>query len=307
MTPNEEFFVRNHFKPPKLSEIFNLRVGGSVRAPFEIAYAEIARLPARRLTATLECAGGRLGGVSTAAWEGVPLAMLLERAGLGSGVKYIRMVGADQGSEESGVAIPFGRSIPVEKALHPDTIVAFRMNGSSLPVEHGYPCRAIVPGWYGMDSVKWLVGIEVLDHADADFFMTQRYVAIRRTALGFDRRPVTRMLLKSLIIEPLSGAVVTPGEVAIRGVAWAGENRIAQVEISTDRGRSWSPATVDKDIHPYTWVLWSFAWSVRTPGTYTMVARATDDQGNSQPSIREALRVDNYELNGCHAVRYEVR
>jgi DMSO/TMAO reductase YedYZ molybdopterin-dependent catalytic subunit len=299
LTPNEEFFVRNHFPPPKLSQTSKLRVSGRVHSPFEIAYAEIARLASRRLTVTVECAGSALGGVSTATWEGVPLGMLLERAGLGSG--------ADQGVEESQPNMRFARSIPVEKALHPHTVVAFRMNGAVLPLEHGYPCRAIVPGWYGMDSVKWLAGIEALDHPDADFFMTQRYVAIRLAAGGYHGRPVTRMLAKSLIIEPLSGVVVAPGHVTIRGVAWAGENRIARVEISTDAGTGWSLATLDKEVRPYTWVFWSYTWSVQTSGTYTIVARATDDQGNSQPVVRDKSRLDAYELNGCHAVQYEVR
>ena len=304
LTPNAEFFVRNHFAPPRLSETFNLQFGGSVRSPFEITYAEIARLPARKLTVTIECAGNRLGGVSTAVWEGVPLATLLERAGLRPGVQCIRLVGADQGVEESHPPTSFARSIPIEKALHPDTVVAFRMNGAPLPVEHGYPCRAVVPGWYGMDSVKWLTRIEALDRPDTDFFMTQRYVAIRT---GSDRRPVTRMLVKSLIIEPLSGTAVPPGQVTIRGVAWAGENRIAQVEVSADLGKSWSPATFDKEVPPYTWVLWSYAWNAQAPGRHIIVARATDDQGNSQPPLRDTSRADSYELNSYHSVRYEVR
>ena len=303
LTPNPEFFVRNHFLPPRLSQSSKLRVAGRVRSPFDIAYDEIARLPTRALTVTLECAGSALGGVSTATWEGVPLMALLHQAGLGSGVKHIRLVGADQGIEESQPPMPFARSIPIEKALHPDTILAFRMNGAALPVEHGYPCRAIVPGWYGMDSVKWLAGIEALDHSDNEFFMRERYVAISRAAAGFERRTVTRMLVKSLIIEPLSGAVVAPGPVAVRGVAWAGESRIAQVEVSTDAGKSWSPATVEKHIHPYTWVLWSYAWSPQSPGTYLVAARATDDQGNSQTAVRDPLRVDKYELNGYHSIR----
>jgi DMSO/TMAO reductase YedYZ molybdopterin-dependent catalytic subunit len=307
LTPNDEFFVRNHFAPPRLSEKSNLRIGGSVRSPFAITYAEIARMPSRTLPVTLECAGSALGGVSTAEWEGVPLAALLKRAGLSPGVKYIRLAGADSGIEESQAPRAFARSIPVEKALHPDTIIAIRMNGSALPLEHGYPLRAIVPGWYGMDSVKWLAEIEALDHADAGFFMTQRYVAIRRAGNRYIGRPVTRMLVKSLIIEPLSRTVVAPGQLAIRGVAWAGENRIAQVEISTDAGRGWSSATLDKDVRPYTWVFWSYLWSARTPSTYAVLARATDDQGNSQPAVRDPSRLDQYELNRCHSVQYEVR
>ncbi|HUJ22284.1 MAG TPA: molybdopterin-dependent oxidoreductase, partial [Bryobacteraceae bacterium] len=119
LTPNAEFFVRNHFPPPRLSQSSKLRVAGRVRSPFDIAYDEIARLPTRALTVTLECAGSALGGVSTATWEGVPLMALLHQAGLGSGVKHIRLVGADQGIEESQPPMPFARSIPIEKALHP--------------------------------------------------------------------------------------------------------------------------------------------------------------------------------------------
>ena len=309
VTPSQEFFVRNHFSAPKLAQTSKLRVFGRVRAPFEISYAELARAETRTLTVTLECAGSGLGGVSTAVWVGVPLTTLVKRAGLDAGVKYIRLIGADRGVEESGGAAPirFARSIPIEKALHSDTIVAFSMNGAALPVKHGYPARAVVPGWYGMDSVKWLAGIEALDHADTGYFMTQHYVAIRLGTVGSDRRPVTRMRVKSLIVDPLEGAVVARGVVAIRGTAWAGENRIAQVEVSTDGGENWALATLDKDVRPYTWVPWSFAWEAQTPGAYVIQARATDGQGNVQPPARDNLRVDSYELKWYHSVRCVVR
>ena len=307
LTPTGEFFVRNHFTAPNLTEDGRLRVAGRVRLPFETSYADIARLGSRTITVTLECAGSGLGGVSTTTWEGVPLATLLKRAGLGPGTKYVRLVGADRGVKESEEAIPFARSIPIEKAMHPDTIVAFRMNGGPLPVEHGYPCRAIVPGWYGMDSVKWLARIEALDHADTSYFMTQRYVAVRLATVGSDQHPVTAMRVKSLIVEPRSIDAVAPGPVTVRGVAWAGENQIAQVEVSTDAGKSWSLASLDRDIRPYTWVLWTYAWEPRTPGSYIIVARATDDRGNAQPPARDHLRIDTYELNWYHSVRCEVR
>jgi DMSO/TMAO reductase YedYZ molybdopterin-dependent catalytic subunit len=307
LTPTGEFFVRNHFTAPNLTEGGRLRVVGRVRLPFEASYAEIAHLRSRTITVTLECAGSGLGGVSTTTWEGVPLATLLKRAGLGPSTKYVRLVGADRGVKESEEAIPFARSIPIEKAMHPDTIVAFRMNGGPLPVEHGYPCRAIVPGWYGMDSVKWLARIEALDHADTSYFMTQHYVAVRLATVGSDQHPVTAMRVKSLIVEPRSIDAVAPGPVTVRGVAWAGENQIAQVEVSTDAGKSWSLASLDRDIRPYTWVLWTYAWEPRTPGSYIIVARATDDRGNTQPPARDHLRIDTYELNWYHSVRCEVR
>lgn len=309
LTPNQEFFVRNHFTVPQLPQASKLRVAGQVRSPFEIACAELARQPTRTLTVTLECAGNGVGsgGVSTAMWEGVPLATLLKRAGLGSGVKHVRLVGADQGIEESQAPISFTRSIPIEKAWHPDTLVAFRMNGAPLPAEHGYPWRAIVPGWYGMDSVKWLVGIEALERADASHFMTHRYVATRLETIGSEQSTVTRMRVKSLIVEPREGAVVAPGLVTIRGTAWAGENRVVQVEVSTDGGENWVTAALDQDVRPYAWVLWSYPWEARAPGVYVIMARATDDQGNVQPGCRDNLRMDSYEMNWYQSVRCEVR
>jgi DMSO/TMAO reductase YedYZ molybdopterin-dependent catalytic subunit len=259
---------------------------------------------------TLECAGNGVGsgGVSTATWTGIPLATLLEQAGLSRAVRYIRLVGADRGVEApSRVLLAFARSVPLEKALHPDTLVAFQMNGSDLSPEHGYPLRAIVPGWYGMDSIKWLTRVEALDHSDTSLFMTQRYVAVRLQAVGSDQRPITRMRVKSLITEPREGQFLTKTPHRIRGAAWAGENRVARVEVSTDGGQEWALAKLDKDIRAYCWVLWTYPWEPRDSGAYTIVARATDDHGNTQPASRDALRIDSYEMSWYHAVRCEVR
>ncbi len=311
LTPNEGFYIRNHFAVPRLSPPeWKLHVDGRVRSPFEISYADILRQPSRTLTVTLECAGNGVGsaGVSTATWTGISLASLLKMAGLTAGVRHVRLVGADRGTEGSpNIPLAFARSIPLEKALHPDTLLAFQMNGAPLPAAHGYPVRAIVPGWYGMDSVKWLVRIEALDHEDASFFMTQRYVSMRLQVVGSEQSPVTRMRVKSLITQPRGGDILVPRLYTIRGVAWAGENKVAQVEVSTDGGENWVAATLDQDVRPYTWVLWSYPWEVRAPGVYEIVARATDDQGNVQAGCPDALRVDSYEMNWYHSVRCEVR
>src|SRR5439155_22315555 len=141
-------------------------------------YSSLLREASRTLTVTLECAGNAVGGgaVGTARWTGVPLERLLRRAGLSSRVKHVRLVGADRGVEDPGRApVFYMRSLPAEKALHPDTLLAYQMNGGPLPVEHGFPLRAVVPGWYAMDSVKWLVHIRALDHEDRSIFMTERY------------------------------------------------------------------------------------------------------------------------------------
>jgi DMSO/TMAO reductase YedYZ molybdopterin-dependent catalytic subunit len=310
-TENERFYIRNHFQTPRLSlPEWRLSVTGQVGSPRLVSYPELLRQPARTLTVTLECAGNGVGsgGVSTATWTGIPLVTLLEQAGLSPAVKYIRLVGADRGVETSSqLPLAFARSVPLEKALHPDTLLAFQMNGSDLPLEHGYPLRAIVPGWYGMDSVKWLTRIEALDQSDTGLFMTQRYVAIRLQAIGSDQRPITRMRVKSLITEPREGQSLTKTPQTIRGAAWAGENRVARVEVSTDGGQEWALAKLDRDIRMYSWVLWTYPWEPRHSGAYTIVSRATDDRGNTQPASRDALRIDSYEMSWYHSVRFEVR
>jgi sulfite oxidase len=311
ITNNEAFYVRNHFATPHITDAdWKLQIGGRVSSPREVNYAEILRQSARTLTATLECAGNGvgMGGVSTATWIGVPLATLLKQAGLSPTVKHIRLIGTDRGIEvKSQPPLAFSRSIPLEKALDPDTLLAYQMNGSPLPPEHGYPLRAIVPGWYGMDSVKWLTRVEALDHPDTSLFMTRRYVTTRLETVGSEQRPVTSMRVKSMITQPQEGAVLTPGPHTIRGMAWAGENRVARVEVSTNDGQDWTLANLDKDVRAYSWILWNYPWEPRDSGTYTIMARATDDKGNTQPDSRDPLRIDSYELNWRHTIRCVLR
>ena len=310
-TPNELFFVRNHFAVPQLSpHNWKLRVTGDVASPLELNYDQLLRDANRNVAVTLECAGNGvgIGGVSTATWTGTPLATLLRRTRLKSGVRQIRLVGADRGTETPGSSPEtFGRSIPLEKALHPDTLVAYQMNGVPLPVEHGFPVRAIIPGWYGMDSVKWLVRIEALSHADTSLYVTQRYVAIRLETIGSEQTPVTRMRVKSVIVQPRPGEIVSPGSYTIRGAAWAGENRVSRVEVSTNGGDSWQPASLEGEDRPYCWRLWGYRWFITAPGTYQISARASDDQGDIQPAERDPRRLDRYELDSYHSVRGEVR
>jgi DMSO/TMAO reductase YedYZ molybdopterin-dependent catalytic subunit len=311
LTPNEDFFIRNHFGVPRLSRRnWRIHVTGRVGTPLEIDYASLLRLPSSTVAATLECAGNGVGagGVSTAAWTGVALEKLLRQAGLRSGVKQIRLVGADSGIENSTQAPnSFIRSIPLEKAMHPDTLVAYQMNGAALPAEHGYPARVIVPGWYAMDSVKWLLRIEALDQEDMSYFMTRQYRATRLQTFGSDQYPTTRMRVKSQIARPRQGETLSPGSYTIRGAAWAGENGVDRVEISINGGTDWTPAGMEKNRRPYSWVLWEYHWVAERPGEYTVMVRATDGQGNIQPSSRDPLRMDRYELNWYHSVRCVVQ
>jgi DMSO/TMAO reductase YedYZ molybdopterin-dependent catalytic subunit len=310
-TPQGEFFVRNHFAVPSLNQQnWKLRVTGCVNTPLVLDYSSLSRENSRTLTVTLECAGNAVGGgaVSTARWTGVPLNKLLRRAGLSSRVKQVRLVGADRGVEDPGkAAVFFMRSLPTEKALHPDTLLAYEMNGSPLPVEHGFPLRAIVPGWYAMDSVKWLVRIEALDHEDKTIFMTERYVSNRWRSLDSERHPVNKMLVKSQIARPHDGEVMERGPYTIYGAAWGGENRVTRVQVSVDEAQEWHAAELEDNDWAYTWVLWKYRWSTQKPGSHTIRVRAFDDKGNEQPLSRDLHRLDGYELNWVHSVRCSVK
>jgi DMSO/TMAO reductase YedYZ molybdopterin-dependent catalytic subunit len=310
LTPNDQFYVRDHFPAPALTDQeWRLQVSGRVWRPFTIGYTEMLRLPRRDLTVTVECAGNGVGqgGISTAKWTGIALRALLERASLLPEAKHIRFVGSDQGTVvPSSAPVPYSRSIPLEKALHPDTILAHGMNGSPLPPEHGHPLRAIIPGWYGMDSVKWLVQIEALTRPDTSYFMTQAYIARRLETIGSAQRPVTRMQVKSQIARPLNGELIALGPYAVRGAAWAGENDVAKVEVSTDGGGTWAAASLGTEARPYSWKLWEYHWHPRTPGLHTLLARASDNHGRTQPNSPDSLRLDAYEQNSYHSVRCQV-
>jgi DMSO/TMAO reductase YedYZ molybdopterin-dependent catalytic subunit len=310
LVPSSEFYIRDHFDEPKLSTAsWKVSIGGQVRSPLSISYPALLCEFSRDMTVTLECAGNPVGGggLGTAEWTGVPLGQLLRKAGLLPGTVQIRLVGADSGAAGGLERLAFSRSIPVKKALHPDTLLAFHMNGKPLAPEHGFPVRALVPGWYGMDSVKWLGRIEALDHLDTSPSMTRQYMAVRMDAVGTSQIPVTAMRVKSQIAWPQDGTVVPPGKYTIRGAAWAGENTVATVEASTNGGTEWLRASLEGTPAKYAWVLWSCLWDARAPGEYRIMARATDDHGRSQPVARDASRADSYELNWQQTVTCTVR
>src|SRR5581483_5406754 len=260
LTPIDRFFVRNHFKLPLLEATsWKLSISGRVGRPFDLSYRDLLDQPRRSLTVTLECAGNPVGGgaVSTATWAGISVRELLRRADLVPGVRFIRLIGSDRGIVGGPLkpAIAYMRSIPLETALSEDTILAFHMNGGPLSTEHGYPVRAIVPGRYGMDSVKWITGLEALDRNDLSYFMTERYVAARLVATGAERTAVGRVLVKSQITKPREGETLPVGSYMVRGAAWAGATGISKVEITVDAGKTWVAAQLVTNSPPYTWVL----------------------------------------------------
>jgi DMSO/TMAO reductase YedYZ molybdopterin-dependent catalytic subunit len=305
VTPNRLFFVRNHFEQPSLGlNGFRLCVGGLVERPLELSWGDLTSLPARSLFATVECAGnGRsflatpqagvqwgAGAVGHAEWTGVPLALVLERAGIRPGAVEVLCEGADRGSESDHPApMQFARSLPLRKALHPDTLLAYRMNGEILSPSHGFPLRLFVPGWYGVASVKWLQRIEVLDHTFHGYYQSTKYTVRRRNAHGEETVVIGPMAVKSEILRPRAGEQLGPGTNRVFGVAWAGEEAVATVEVSTDGGESWGLARLIGPQAPYCWTLWEYPWEVAIPGEYALLARTTSASGEVQPTEHDAL------------------
>ena len=307
VTPNIDFFIRNHFATPKINDDeWRLEIGGLVSKPLKLTYSDLLLMPSVRHTSTLECAGNASGGtaVATAVWSGLPLAELLQQAGLKPGTSTIVFHGADSGEGE-GVApgTHFARAIPLNKAMEPATLLAYEMNGDPLPAEHGFPLRALVPGWYGMDSVKWLTRIEVLEQPFKGYFQDEKYVAIGAHGAS---RPLTRIQVNSKFLRPSEGEEVSVKTYRAEGVAWAGERRIARVEVRVGGG-AWQAANLSASPVALKWTPWSYEWRVPGPGRYTLEVRATDEEGRSQPEVRDPDRKDPYELNTPHRLNVGVR
>ena len=325
LTPVELFHVRSHFDAPDIDAArYQLRIDGAVDTPYSLTYRELTEMPSETRVATLECAGnGRallvppvrgvqweLGAVGNAEWTGVPLTALLDRAGLRNDVCEIVLEGADRGVPNGepvlSEPISFARSIPVVKALHGDVLVAYAMNGQPLPPDHGYPVRAIVPGHYGMASVKWLTRIEAVRTPFLGYWQTTDYAYWTRRPDGQQaRRPLAEGGPKSQIIRPRALETVMPNELyTVEGFAWAGEEEVGRVSVSTDGGQSWSEATCLDPARRYAWRRWTFDWlTPRVPGRYALLSRATAGDGTMQPAERNA-GYGTYVIN--HVLRVDV-
>ena len=302
LTPVPHFFVRNHMNEP--SELnaadWRLAVGGEVEKPLNLTLPELTKLETHSVVNTLECAGnGRSlhrpqvpgiqwgkGAVSTARFTGPRLRDVLQRAEVKSTGKHVMFRGLD---EVPGKVPPFIRSIPIEKALDSDTLIATHMNGAPLTKHHGFPARALVPGWIGAASCKWLTEIKVLEAEFVGNFMSPAYrfpnqpgkpgEAIKPE----DTHPLTGLSVKSVIAAPSDGAGVKAGALRVHGAAWAGEADVVKVEVSTDGGGTWNSARLGHEQAHYAWRLWSLEWKAK-PGHYSIQSRATDSQGRTQPA-----------------------
>lgn len=306
----EKFFVRSHFAVPKIDPAaFKLAVSGHVEKPLELSLADLKKLGEASREMVLECAGnGRVflvpqarglqwghGGVGSAKWAGVPLGAVLERAGVKRGAGDVVLIGADSGTIADPAtpgAIPFDRGIPLAKAKADETLLVWEMNGEPLTPAHGAPLRAVVGGWYGMASVKWLTRIVVLDREHTGFWQTFDYSRWDRPAGAPPRLvPVTAIEPKAVIASPLAGTTVPAGqEVKVSGFAWAGERGVAKVEFSSSGGEVWSVVQAYPNPKPFEYVKWEATFKPAAAGPLRLLARATDDAGRTQPDKRDADR-----------------
>jgi DMSO/TMAO reductase YedYZ molybdopterin-dependent catalytic subunit len=321
VTPTPWFFVRNHFDMPTIDDAaWRLRVQGLVKQPLELSWDDLSEFPERTVFTTLECAGnGRsflqphvhgvqwgAGAVGHAEWTGVPLAHVLARAGIRKEAIEVLFEGADRGTEvDHPETMAFARSLPLAKALDPDTLLAVRMNGEPLEPSHGFPVRLLVPGWYGVASVKWLTRIELIDRPFRGYYQSVKYTVERQTANGLAKVPVQEMMVKSEILRPRAGAELGVGTNRLFGLAWAGEEAVQRVQITSDGGQTWADAELVGPRAPYSWTLWEYLWEVATPGTYSILARATSASGRVQPLAHDLL-AGGYEIHHSRPLEVQV-
>lgn len=296
ITPIEQHYVRDHFTIPQHDG--TLAINGAVDHPLLLTLADLRALPATELNVTLECAGnGRLGfhpfpggepwswtAVSTAVWTGVPLPLILAQAQLRPEGHTILFEGADHGRFHDGPDISYVRTLTRTEIEHhgKDILLAYAMNEKPLTPDHGAPFRLIVPGWYGMASVKWLRQIRVLSTPYEGEFQTHTYVYDWPDGT---REPVTTMRVRALITDPMPEAVLTKGRHIIRGKAWSGNGVVTTVEVSIDSGTTWQPALLATAGSPYAWQEWTFEWNITAVGRHLICVRAYDSTGAVQPDL----------------------
>lgn len=304
--PNAHFYVRNHFQIPRLDpSTWRLHVAGLVERPLSLSLPDLKNMRSQTLVVTLECAGnGRslleppvegerwdLGAVSTAEWTGVPLAEVLDRAGVTAGAREVLFRSVDRGAVPGRTEpVHFERSLALDDARSSEVLLAYAMNGEPLPIQHGYPLRVIVPGWYAVTSVKWLSEIELIDKPFTGYYQSDVYVYEWNREGQITREPVTLQRVRSLITEPSANNEVERGELAIRGVAWSGATPIASVEVSIANG-PWRQARMLGNRTRHSWQWWELITRLDNPGTITLRARATDQAGRTQPDAPEWNRL----------------
>jgi sulfite oxidase len=320
ITANPVFFHRNQseLKEKVSLDDWRLDIDGLVEMPRRLSFAEILSLPKTIQANTLECSGnGRAllkepasgnpwttGAVGNAVWGGVWLREVLALARPKEEARHAAFEGLD---EPAGKAkIKFIRSIPLDKALG-TTLLAYEMNGEPLPPKHGFPLRVLALGWVGANCAKWLSKITLRARPFEGHYMDRGYRVFQKGQDPKTGRPVTQIPLKSIITQPLPGQKLKPGRNIILGAAYGGEREPAEIEISTDGGRSWRKGEWIGPREPFAWRQWQYVWEPAGPGEFHLLARASDSRGETQP-MQAVWNVLGYENNGVseHSLRVRV-
>ena len=332
LTPQERFFVRNHGVVPEVDvQRYRLSLTGMVQWPLDLSLDELrAMFPEAQVMATLQCAGHRrkelatlqpipgeipFGAetMSTAVWRGVPLREVLLAAGIAPGARHVALLGLDeieQGHEPFG----FGGSIPIEKAMNAQTLLAYEMNGQPLPRLHGFPLRAIVPGYIGARSVKWLTNIHVQAQPSTNYFQAHAYKLFPAHVQQAEHADWARgqmlgeLPLNTVICHPQEGEILVAEPILIEGYAITGAGgHIEKVELSADEGATWTQATLLEKSSPWTWRFWEATLNL-PPGTYQIAVRAWDSAGRTQPKdARQTWNFKGYLNNAWHRVKISIQ
>jgi DMSO/TMAO reductase YedYZ molybdopterin-dependent catalytic subunit len=319
ITPVGLHYLLTHYDIPDVDPAaWRLEIDGLVDRPLTLSIDDVRERPVVEIAVTMECAGnGRahvephvvsqpwlLEAIGTARWRGTPVGPLLEEAGIRGGAVEVLFTGLDRGVE-GGEEQDYARSLPLAEVLAGDAILAYEINGVPLPPQHGFPLRLLVPGWYGMTSVKWLARITVLDSPFDGYQMRHSYRL--RQEEEESGEPLARIQVRALMVPPgipdylTRLRVVTAGGCVLEGRAWSGDAEVAAVEISTDGGVTW----VEADLAPsslgrWAWRAWRFEWEA-APGEYELCCRARDARGTAQP-LEPPWNVGGYANNAVQRV-----
>jgi DMSO/TMAO reductase YedYZ molybdopterin-dependent catalytic subunit len=307
LTPADQIFVRNHFTdfdPAKTGltlASWSLHIDGRVTRPITLSFSDLLESTLVKQEALLECAGNGESGTAVAMcqWEGVQLGRLLDMAGAKRD-SNILLEAYDRGKLlANSVPANYTRVVPAQKCFAPESLVAIRLNGRFLPARNGFPARVIVPGRYGMDSVKWIRRISVLapgETVPASYVQSGMPRLYSRLTKKQPPVPVSAILVKSVISYPSADTKMVASTVPVSGYAWTGDGTIKEVRVSVDGGRSWDRAQLSTSPKAFHWVQWTYKWSACS-GKHILMSRAQDSAGRFQPMSRDPERMDAYELN----------
>jgi sulfite oxidase len=331
VTPQDCFFVRNHGAVPHVNlHHYRLAVTGQVQVPLALSLDELRmHFPLSTIMATLQCAGHRRDelaamqpipgeipwgaeAIGNAVWRGVALREVLLAAGVGPEVRHVAFLGLDA-LHKSGERFGFGGSIPIEKAMSAEVLLAFEMNGQPLSPRHGFPLRAVVPGYIGARSVKWLASIVLQEEPSTNYYQARTYQLFPphvrvESADGTQGQMLGALPLNAVIFRPSEGELLKTGPICIQGYAVAGEGQqIERVELSSDGGATWTHAMLLELPQPWTWCFWEVTMPL-SHGTHQLIVRAWDSAGNIQPAdVRQVWNCKGYLNNAWHRVKVFIR